>query len=255
MNIVKHEQPQGLQVWGKDFEVAQRMAQALASSTMFPAQFKDVGSCLIVLEFSQRLGMSPFEVAQNIDIIHGRPSWKSAYVIQCIASNYDEYEFVEGIEGKATLPSGEKIDNLTCKVRAKRDGKTFEGEPVSVAMAIADGWWGRKDSKWPRMTKQMLVYRAAAFFDRKWPTGKTMGIRPADEVEDIQDASGVVVETVKPKAAVQTPPPVAPPVTPPPSVPVTPPVQTPPPATAQVVMTTVEVVNVPASEEVEDKEW
>lgn len=182
-----NRQTASLNVWGQDFERAQRMASALSSAALFPQNFKDVGSCLIVLEFAQRLGMSPFEVAQNIDLIHGKPSWKSSYILQCIADQYEDYEYEEGVDGKVKTPDGREIDNRTCKlVVTLPNGKRREGATISYRMAIEQGWWGRKDSKWPSMGEQMLIYRAAAFFDRKWPSGRTFGVRPVDEVQDIE---------------------------------------------------------------------
>ena len=43
-------------------------------------------------------------------------------------------------------------------------GDRIEGPTVTIAMAKAEGWYGRSGSKWPTMPDLMLSYRSAAFF-------------------------------------------------------------------------------------------
>src|SRR6187431_212126 len=68
-----------------NFELAQRMATALAESSLVPNEYrKNLPNCLIALEMANRIGCSPLMVAQNLDIIHGRPSWRSTFIIASI---------------------------------------------------------------------------------------------------------------------------------------------------------------------------
>jgi hypothetical protein len=62
------------------FESAQRMALALVSSNIVPEQYRgkdNIGNAIVALEMAQRIGASPLAVMQNLNIIHGRPSWSS----------------------------------------------------------------------------------------------------------------------------------------------------------------------------------
>lgn len=83
-NAVTAYQPQQTQLAAfsslQNFEAAQRMAQALASSDLVPAQYKGkVANCLVALEVAQRCQASPLMVMQNLHLIQGRPSsWSSA---------------------------------------------------------------------------------------------------------------------------------------------------------------------------------
>ena len=78
----------------------------------------------------------------------------------------------------------------------------IEGPEVTIAMAKADGWWGRKDSKWPRMSELMLRYRAGAWLVRTVAPELTMGFPGEDEVLDSTIApmpTDVVVEPGAPQ--------------------------------------------------------
>lgn len=69
------------------FESGQRMATALSNSNLVPKEYKNnMPNCLIALEIAQRTEASPFMVMQNLDIIHGRPSWRSQFIISAINS-------------------------------------------------------------------------------------------------------------------------------------------------------------------------
>ncbi len=75
--LTVYEQPKSLSTFngGLDaWELAQRKAQALAKSDLVPPQYKgNVANCLVALEIAQRCQASPLMVAQNLNIIHGRP--------------------------------------------------------------------------------------------------------------------------------------------------------------------------------------
>src|SRR5690348_5531314 len=69
------------------FEDGQRIAKGLASSDLVPAAYKNnIPNTMIALEMANRLKISPFEVMQNLDIIKGKPSWSSTFIIASINS-------------------------------------------------------------------------------------------------------------------------------------------------------------------------
>jgi hypothetical protein len=68
-----------------NFALAQRMAQSLAASTVVPKEYQNnVGNCMVALDVAARVGCSPFLVMQNLDIIHGRPTWNSKFIISTL---------------------------------------------------------------------------------------------------------------------------------------------------------------------------
>lgn len=168
---------------GASFELAQRMSKALAASDLVPPQYRNnVSNTLLALEIAQRIGASPLMVMQNLNVIHGKPSWSSQFIIAAINScgRFTPLRF--RVEGEG--------DQKTCTAVAndKATGEVLEGPPVSIAMAKAEGWYSKNGSKWQTMPDLMLRYRAAAFWGRIYSPDCLMGVYTADEVVEIDAA-------------------------------------------------------------------
>lgn len=184
------------------FEFMQRQAQMLASSALMPKEFSIVGcptaekatkiaNVMIALEMANRIGASPMMVAQNIYIVHGKPSWSSTFIIAAIngCGRFSAMKFEMTGEG----------DNRTCIAKAteKLSGDVLDSPPVSIEMAKSEGWYGKSGSKWKTMPELMLRYRAATLFGRLYTPEILMGMRAVEELEDTEDAKIVA----PPKAA------------------------------------------------------
>lgn len=168
----------------QQFEDAQRIAKALASSTLIPPQFQGqqgFANCLVALEIANRMRMSPFQVMQNLHIIHGRPSWSSQFIIALIngCGRFEPLQYELSGEG----------DGASCRCSAveKASGKTVTGPTVSMAMAKAEGWATKSGSKWRTMPELMLRYRAAAMFGRLYVPDLLVGIQSQEEVVDVEE--------------------------------------------------------------------
>ena len=71
----------------QSFESAQRIAASLADSALVPNAYRGqqgLPNCIVAIEIANRMGMSPFQVMQNLNVIHGRPSWSSQFIIGLI---------------------------------------------------------------------------------------------------------------------------------------------------------------------------
>ena len=67
------------------FELVQRHAKMLSASTLVPKEFQgNMANCAIGLNIAKRLGADAFMVIQNIDIIHGRPSFRGKFLIAMV---------------------------------------------------------------------------------------------------------------------------------------------------------------------------
>jgi hypothetical protein len=175
------------------FELAQRMANALSKSTMLPKDFQNnVPNCLVLLDLASRfkhMGISPFTIAQQLVIVHGRPAWYGQFVIALI----------NGIELFA-FPLKFRFDGDgddyggTAWTAAKDDvSNKLEGVKITRRMVKAEGW--DKNAKWRNMEQQMFQYRAAAFFGRVNCPQLLMGYHTADEIEDtVKDVTPRVSE-------------------------------------------------------------
>lgn len=173
------------------FEDSQRIAKALCSSPLVPEEYRDnIGSALIALELSQRMNMSPLMVMQNLDIIHGRPSWRSQMIIAAVngCGRFSPLRYEMGGDER----------NPSCRAYATdlRNGERLDGPKIDMDMAKAEGWYGRNGSKWKTIPELMLRYRAASWWGRQYAPELLMGLPSADEAMDVIDVTpdGVVVE-------------------------------------------------------------
>lgn len=208
------------------FEFLQRAAKAFALSTMVPEAYRAViekgsgtnktytqndaalSNCMVALDLAQRMNASPMLVMQNLHVIEGRPSWGSPFIIALINNsglfNHNlRFRFEELGECEAehaTWKWGEqrgekvpvvekvKISNARCVAWTKdKSGEIVESPAVTIAMAVAEGWYTRNGSKWRSMPQVMAQYRAAAFFSRAHCPELLMGLPSVDEIHDIID--------------------------------------------------------------------
>ena len=179
------------------FDLLQRQAKMLASSSLVPEQFSFFGknrkiksdlektyalaNAAIAIEMAIRIGASPIMVAQNLYIVHGRPGWSSQFIIAAInaSGKFSPLRFQITGDGDKKTCIAWAVENKT--------GERLGSAPVSIEMAKKEGWFGKQGSKWQTMPDLMLRYRAASFFGRIYAPDILMGIRPVDEVEDIVD--------------------------------------------------------------------
>ena len=165
------------------FEDAQRIAKALASSTLIPPQFQGqqgFANCLVALEIAGRMNISPFLCMQHLHIIHGRPSWSSAFIIAMVngCGRFTPLRFEISGEG----------ESLACYAVAT-DIKTqqeLKGPTITMLMAKKEGWSTKSGSKWATMPDLMIRYRAAAFWGRLFAGDLLVGLQTQEEVIDVE---------------------------------------------------------------------
>jgi hypothetical protein len=177
------------------FEDAQRIAKALASSTLIPPQFQGqqgFANCLVALEIANRMRMSPFQVMQNLHIIHGRPSWSSQFIIGLIngCGRFSPLRYEVTGQGDTLA--------CTCVATELKTGEELHGPTVTMAMAKKEGWSTKSGSKWQTMPDLMIRYRAAAFWGRLYIPELLVGIQSQEEVVDIEP---VTVKSELPKTS------------------------------------------------------
>lgn len=185
----------------KKFEVLQRKAKMLVSSTIVPETYRgNIGNCIIALEMAERMGTPPLMVMQNLYVVHGNPAWSSKYLIGTINASKRfsplRYEF-KGEEGKP---------DYGCRCYAyeatdKEHKEPLYGDWITLDMANKEGWTKKAGSKWLSMPNQMLRYRAAAFWQRVYCPEISMGLLTAEEAEDIAvDTTSAQAEETRRKA-------------------------------------------------------
>ena len=191
-NLTIYQNPQILQV-----------AEAMAKSKLVPESYRNNASdVLIAIDFAERLGASPLTIMQNLYVIHGKPSWNSAFLAACI-NNSRRFSPLRPVYN---------ADKTACKCVATdlATGKECEGFEVSIEFARKEGYLTKQGSKWLTMPEQMLWYRAVSFFARMYCPDISAGIYTKEEVEDFaapeakQSPTQTLTNLQKPKEKIQT---------------------------------------------------
>lgn len=207
-----------------------------------------LGNCLIAIETAQAVGMSITAVMQNANIIEGRLSWSAQFWIGAINSSgrfhplrfdmksrglikakYREKLGWNKVKGGFDFEEREvQVDDHVCIAwtlpldcpfpkgvytlqQAREAGlPVIESSPVSMKLAVEEGWYSKPGSKWQtEMRYQMLQYRSGAFFGRIHAPDIVMGMgRTTEELHDAPPTfdvgpdgavSQVPVEQLRPK--------------------------------------------------------
>lgn len=206
------------------FALMQRGATLLANSTIVPAQYRSqiikkdrygnvkstednpagMSNCVVALNMAQRMGADPLMIMQNLYIVEGRPAWSSQYIIASInaCGKYSplrfkledlgekDVEYVETTWNDAGRPvkntKNAIIRDTRCVAWAleRKTGEVLESPPVTIELAVKEGWYGKNGSKWQTMPEVMLRYRAASFFGKLYAPELLMGIQTAEELHD-----------------------------------------------------------------------
>jgi hypothetical protein len=165
------------------FEEAQRIAKALASSTLIPPQFQGqqgFANCLVALEIANRMNISPFLAMQHLHVIHGRPTWSSSFIIAMVngCGRFSPLQYELSGTG----------DDLACYAIAIdiASEQKLKGPTITMTMAKKEGWASKAGSKWLTMPEHMICLRAAAFWARLYASDLFLGMQAQEEAIDVQ---------------------------------------------------------------------
>lgn len=174
-----------------------------------------IGNCIVAIETAQSTGFAISAVMQNAHVIEGKLSWSAQFVIAAINASKRFTPLRFKLESKGMIEAKYKekgawnkdakrydmtdrtiqIENLVCVAYAYiiengvRTEEKIESIPVSMKMAVEEGWYAKAGSKWQtEMKLQMLQYRAATFFGRINAPDVLMGFgQTSEEREDVID--------------------------------------------------------------------
>ncbi len=170
----------------ESFEHWQRVAKMISSSNIVPKNYQNnVANTMIAIELAQRIGISPFMVMQNLDIIQGKPSWNSTFIIAALNScgRFEPLRFEFEGEG----------DDYGCyAITSDKNGVILKGTKITRRMVAAEGWANKTGSKWKTMPEQMYQYRAASFFGRIYAPDILKGMHSVEETIDIVEQKQTV---------------------------------------------------------------
>ena len=187
--------PTAVSMWNdvKLMNLSYRTAKMLSTSGLVPDHYRNSPeNCLVAIDLSNRLGLSPIMVMQNLYVVKGKPSWSGSFCAAAVngSGRFTPLEFVfTGEEGKPSYG---------CFARAIRrsNRSVCVSDTVTMQMAQDEGWLNKPGSKWRTMPRQMMMYRAAAFFARVHCSDVLLGIPTYEEVQDVngyEEPQAVVV--------------------------------------------------------------
>tara|TARA_Y100000114_G_scaffold668_1_gene573 strand:+ start:59 stop:670 length:612 start_codon:yes stop_codon:yes gene_type:complete len=173
------------------FELAQRQAKSLCESNLVPISYqgqKGLPNCLVAIEMSKRMKLSPLAVMQNLNVIHGTPTWSAQFITSQIlgCGRFTNFDYL--IKGE-----GDTLE-VQCVATRLEDQQIVKGTTASMRMARLEGW--TRNPKYTSMPELMLRNRAATFFGRQYIPDLLLGVQTSEEVVDIQPLD-VTPETVK----------------------------------------------------------
>lgn len=199
----------------QSFELMQRAAKLLITSTLVPAAYRAndekkgtnnpnaLANCVVALNMAQRMNADPLMVMQNLYVVEGRPSWSSQWIIAAIngCGRFSPLRFDIKPLGEKSVPyistywenkekktktATEKIQDKVCVAWAieKGTGERIESPPVTIEMAVLEGWYSKNGSKWKTMDEVMLRYRTASFFGKLYAPELLMGLQTVEELQD-----------------------------------------------------------------------
>lgn len=177
--------PTAVTMWNdpKIMNLSFRTARMLSCSAMVPDVYRNSPeNCLVAIDLANRLGLSPLMVMQNLYVVKGKPSWSGSFCAAAIngSGRFTPLEF--SFVGEPGSPAH------GCYASAVRvsTGKRCVSETITMKMAQDEGWLNKPGSKWKTMPKQMMMYRAAAFFARVFCPDILLGIPTYEEVQDVK---------------------------------------------------------------------
>lgn len=181
-----------------------------------------MGNCIVAIEVAQAVGMSVTAVMQNADVIEGKLRWSDRFVVAGINASrrftplrFDVknlgpikagYKEKTGWDSQAkrpiftdrtvelenlrsiawALPAGFALPaNIYTLDQAREAGMpVIEGPPVSMKLAVEEGWYAKPGSKWQTELKhKMLMMRSGRFFGDIHAPDIVMGIGRTSEDE------------------------------------------------------------------------
>lgn len=168
---------------GGSFEHMYRVAKAMSAGSLIPQTLKGstpeetTANCLRVVEQAQRWGFSPFAVMDHASVVHGKLMWEGKLVSAALDATLGiklKYQYSgEGQQRKVVVTGN------------------IDGEPMTVEGTVAAWKTSGKGSPWDKAGQhdQMLAYRGAREWTRRYAPSAILGVYTTDEMEFTKPAT------------------------------------------------------------------
>lgn len=168
----------------KQLNSVYRNAKVLCESQLLPPHFRGkVADTMILMDLAMRMRISLFTLANHAYTVSGKIGISGQLCISLVNScgRFTPLDFVfvgeQGTREYGCYAVATRLsNNVICKSTL-----------ITWGMAVDENWV--RNSKWKTMTDQMMVYRAASFFARKYCPDALLGLSLADELRDVYGES------------------------------------------------------------------
>jgi hypothetical protein len=187
--------PTAITIWNDDkaLKKAMKAATFISRSAFAPPLYQNSPeNCLIAYEMMTRTGLPALAVLQNLHVVQRKPCWSGAFCAALINSSgmFSKLSYKEvGVRGEPSW-------GIYATAIRNDNGERCNSEVITLKMAADEGWLNKPGSKWKTMPKQMMIYRAAAFFARAYCPEMMNGMQTMEEIQDVRGYEEEVQQTV-----------------------------------------------------------
>jgi hypothetical protein len=162
-----------------------KLASFMSQSELVPKNYRNKpANVFVAIQIADSMKMNPIIVMQSLYEVHGKFGWESKAIIGMANRSG---VFKGGLNFKSNGVPGTKGFSVECYAIRDADNATCSAI-VTWDMAVTAGWTAKNASAYKSFPEQMITYRAAAFFARKYCPEVMFGYYTTDEIRDISGA-------------------------------------------------------------------
>jgi hypothetical protein len=193
------------------FEHMQRIAKMMASSSLVPAHLNSVrrvggediavepqeavANCFLVVNQAIRWRMDPFAVAQHVYTTKGRIGYEGK-LIAAVINSHPAIEKRLTYRYEGTPRTKERKVVVTAKIKGDDEARSIEGIVKQWETTGSGSPWSDPDDY-----DQMLAYRGAREWARRWLPEAILGVWGDDEIRQFETTEHRLAQDERPQAA------------------------------------------------------
>jgi len=174
------------------FGQLQRVAKLMSSASLAPAHLRGegkLGDCFLVAAQAFRWRMDPFAVAQHTYVLSGKLGYEGKLIAAIVNASGK-------LQGSLDYRYSGAGDQRSVTVSGKLVG---DAEPREVIGTVAG--WKTSNEQWKKNTDQMLAYRGAREWARRYMPEAILGIHADDDLAGSAPTSVTMRDITPPPAS------------------------------------------------------
>lgn len=173
MNTLTTTQNNAIDIFNDNiFASIERVSSKLANSKLVPNHLQGKpDDCFLVVQQAYRWGIDPFAVAQGTSVVQGKLCYEGklvAAVLQNLTGIELDYKYSGDGEDRTVIVAGKR-----------------RADDVAKEITIMVKNVKTVNTKWKEMPDQMLAYRGAREWTRRWSPGVILGVYTEDEMDGV----------------------------------------------------------------------